>query len=298
MKCKLISSVLMTLALVAFAAAPAFAKPSSTTHYYLALGDSLSVGYQPNATTGVGRETKQGYPNQLAATLGKTIKHLKLVELGCPGDTTTSMLTGHGNSAGFKTFHCDRSGGSQLKAAERFLKAHHAKGEVALVTIDIGANDVDGCTVPATLAACLKAGEASIATNLPKILHRIRAAARAGTALAGMTLYDPFLAFYLQPYSSLNPLAEPSVALAAQVDAGIQKADTRAKFKTADVFGAFKTADKTPVAFDGQQVPNNVVQICKLTWMCAPSPVGPNIHANKTGYGVIAGAFSRVLGKL
>jgi hypothetical protein len=40
------------------------------------------------------------------------------------------------------------------------------------------------------------------------------------------------------------------------------------------------------------------VQICKLTWMCAPSPVGPNIHANKTGYGVIAGAFSRVLGKL
>jgi len=32
--------------------------------------------------------------------------------------------------------------------------------------------------------------------------------------------------------------------------------------------------------------------------MCAPSPVGPNIHANATGYRVIARAFERAIGCL
>jgi hypothetical protein len=27
------------------------------------------------------------------------------------------------------------------------------------------------------------------------------------------------------------------------------------------------------------------------TWMCAAPPVGPNIHANQLGYGVIANTF-------
>ena len=40
-----------------------------------------------------------------------------------------------------------------------------------------------------------------------------------------------------------------------------------------------------------QQVPRNVERICKLTWMCVPRRRGPNIHANATGYGVIAKTF-------
>ena len=55
------------------------------------------------------------------------------------------MLTGNGNSSNARALHCDRAGGSQESAAERFLRAHHHKGEVPLVTVDIGANDVDGC---------------------------------------------------------------------------------------------------------------------------------------------------------
>ena len=42
-------------------------------------------------------------------------------------------------------------------------------------------------------------------------------------------------------------------------------------------------------------VPLNVARICTWTWMCAPPPVGPNIHANATGYKVIAAAFERVI---
>ena len=40
-------------------------------------------------------------------------------------------------------------------------------------------------------------------------------------------------------------------------------------------------------------LPTNVAAICSLTWMCAPPPVGPNIHANVLGYGLIAATFSR-----
>jgi hypothetical protein len=39
-------------------------------------------------------------------------------------------------------------------------------------------------------------------------------------------------------------------------------------------------------------VPLNVAVICKLTWMCAAPPVGPNIHANVAGYAAIAVTFA------
>ena len=42
-------------------------------------------------------------------------------------------------------------------------------------------------------------------------------------------------------------------------------------------------------------IPLNVALVCQWTWMCAPPPVGPNIHAKAEGYGVIAGAFLAVL---
>jgi hypothetical protein len=45
--------------------------------------------------------------------------------------------------------------------------------------------------------------------------------------------------------------------------------------------------------FAGQQVPVAVVAVCNLTWMCAPSPSGPNIHANAAGYREIASAFEK-----
>jgi hypothetical protein len=38
-------------------------------------------------------------------------------------------------------------------------------------------------------------------------------------------------------------------------------------------------------------IPKAVFNVSDYTWFCAPVPVGPNIHANKTGYGVIADAF-------
>ena len=303
MKLRLLSGAVAALA-VFFAAVPtalAASKQTPTTHYYLALGDSLSVGYQPN-TQGVGQETNVGYSNDLLAIESKHVRNLQLVEMGCPGDTTTSMLTGQGNAASAAKFHCDRSGGSQLKAAEKFLKAHHKKGEVALVTIDIGANDVEPCaTGPSSqLGPCVANGENTIKTNTPKILDGIKAAAAKGTALAAMNLYDPVLG---EEYFSTNPsdkaLGPASVGLVQSVNNDIDSANASAGFKTADVADAFDTYDQTTmVTWEGQQIPIDVANICAWTWACSTPPVGPNIHANYNGYQVIANTFAKVIGRL
>jgi lysophospholipase L1-like esterase len=306
MKLRLLTGAAALLVALATVVAPAVGKTAkhktkATPHYYLALGDSLSVGYQPNAA-GVGKETKQGYVNDLYAVYKKKIPGLQLVQVGCPGDTTASLLTGKGNAAAAKQFKCDRKGGSQLAAAEAFLKAHHNKGEVPLITIDIGANDVDGCASVtggiSAVATCVGAGEGSISKNTPKILGGLRKAAPKGATLAAMNLYDPILAYELQPYSPLEPLGQLSISLVQGINATIGKLDKASGFKTADVASAFNTYDTTPTTFQGAQIPTNVAEICTLTWMCAAAPVGPNIHANAQGYGVIAKAFEPVIGKL
>jgi hypothetical protein len=83
--------------LCAVVAAPATLTPvaradDSPTIYYLSLGDSLAAG--TNAT-GVGvAYTDMGYADQLYSALAADEPKLKLVKLGCPGESTTSMRFG------------------------------------------------------------------------------------------------------------------------------------------------------------------------------------------------------------
>jgi hypothetical protein len=172
---------------------------------------------------------------------------------------------------------------------------------VPLVTVDIGANDVDGCaSVPAAqLGKCVTTGEASIKHDLPLILKGLRAAAPAGTKFAGMTLYDSVLPAYFSTNSSTRALATASVAFLRQINGELNSADTGAGFATADVAGAFNSYDSTDmVPFRGRSVPTNVARVCDWTWGCTAPPRGPNIHANQKGYAVIAGAFAKVVGRL
>src|ERR1700684_457052 len=101
-------------AAVAVAAAVTACSGSASSHfvaapasYYLALGDSLSQGVQPNAA-GTSVETRQGYAIQVYAALLPGHPGLRLVKLGCPGETTSTMI--HGGI-------CRYRGGSQLAAA-------------------------------------------------------------------------------------------------------------------------------------------------------------------------------------
>lgn len=255
--------------------------------FYLSLGDSLAQGVQPNAA-GMSVETNQGYADQLFQ-LERDSTKLKLFKMGCPGETSTTMIAG-----GICTYKL----GSQLASAVNFLTAH--RGHTAFVTLDIGANDIDSCVSGFTVnLTCIQSGFNAVATNLPVILAALRAA-DPKAQMVGMNYYDPFLAVWLTgasgqgfAVSSLG-LADPFNALLGGIYAG-------AGFPVADVAGdsssAFFTDDLTLVPFSpplpaGGSAPHDVVLICAYTWMCAPSPVGPNIHANQLGYSVIAAAFA------
>ncbi len=274
-------TVMAAAALTACSSPPA-AKPPPPASYYLALGDSLSQGVQPDAA-GASVETGQGYPDLVYATLLASHPSLRLVRLGCPGETTQTMMRGG---------ICHYSAGSQLAAATAFLRAH--RGHVFLVTIDIGANDLEDCGNRPSLtqlASCI--GQLPKATaNVAAIMASLRAAAGPGVRIAGMNYYLPALAEWRTGLLG-RATAQLSEKFAVAYDDLLKRAYGQAGITVANVFGAFETTNfGDPVTVPGiGSVPRNVARICQWTWECAPPPRGPNQHANAAGYRVIAGAI-------
>jgi lysophospholipase L1-like esterase len=231
-------------------------------------------------------ETNQGYPNQLFTALHTANPTLKLVKLGCPGETTGTMINGG---------ICTYSTGSQLSQAAQFLARH--KGKVQLVTIDIGANDLNPCLSLPTLnqiVLCLEQVFPQIQSNLTAIMNTLTTASGSGVPqIIGMTYYDPELANWLKGDAASKALAKASIALAQAFGNLLSGVYTAFGAKVADVFTAFHTtqfAARVTLPNFGK-VPKAVAYICTYTWECAAPPVGPNIHANILGYGIIANTF-------
>jgi lysophospholipase L1-like esterase len=257
----------------------AHARPPAS--YYLALGDSLSQGVQPNAA-GASVETRHGYANLLYAVLRKRDAGLRLADFGCPGETTTTMI--HGGI-------CSYPGGSQLAAAVRFLRAH--RGHVSLITVDIGANDPNSCMThssPVDVVPCLGKAVVGMSANLTKIMTTLRPAADRARII-GMTYYLPELAEWRNGF-----LGETLARVAELAAVGYNNTLTRVYqdfgVRVANVFDAFHSTDfGNDVTVPGYgRLPRNVAAICQWTWQCT-APRGPNQHANQAGYAVIAHAF-------
>ena len=258
----------------------AYVNPAPPT-YYLALGDSLSQGVQPDAA-GASVETRDGYPDQVYAALRPSHPTLKLVKLGCPGETTSTMIDGG---------ICHYPGGSQLKAAVAFLHAH--RGRVLLVTIDIGANDPERCGGQPSfnqLASCAVTGIPAAVTHLTTIMNSLKAA-WPGVRIVGMNYYLPALAEWRDGLPG-HLVAWTAERLAATYNDLLDRVYTQSGARIADVFGAFDTADFT----EQGTTPRNVALLCRWTWACAAPPRGPNQHANQAGYQVIARAFLQASG--
>ncbi|MEA2548142.1 MAG: hypothetical protein QOE42_740 [Chloroflexota bacterium] len=286
MRSSLRRATVAALLFVFVAAGTASAAPgSSAVHaksYYVSVGDSLAAGVQPIGDAADLFRTTDGYAEQLAAIARTGAPKLVLVKLGCPGETTTTMIAGG---------ICSYAHGSQLDEAVSFLRAHQA--QVAFVTIDIGANDF-----PCQTAECVPAGVAAIQTNLPAIMASLRAAAGPDVPIVGMTIYNPFLAYWFggpdgQAYAraSASQLLGPINGLLRAIYEG--SGDRVADIETAFSSNDFDTQVNLPGA---GTVPLNVARICMWTWVCAPPPLGPDNHANATGYGVIARAYADALG--
>jgi lysophospholipase L1-like esterase len=265
------------------AAAGIAAKAKAPPVYYLALGDSLAQGVQPDAA-GTSVETADGYPDQVYAALRRSHPSLRLVKLGCPGETTVSMINGG---------ICHYGSGSQLKAAVAFLREHRAqqhRGRVLLVTLDIGANDPEACSGQPSfsqLAACAVKGIPSAVTHLGTIVDRLNQAAAPDVRIVGMNYYLPALAEWRSGPTG-HAVAWTAEKLAATFNGLIDRVYARAGVKVADVFGAFRTSD---FGSHGAALPRNVTLLCQWTWECAAAPRGPNQHANQAGYQVIAREF-------
>ena len=248
---------------------------------YLALGGSASVGVQPTTLAPRGAPTDGGYADDLVAMEGGRWPGLVLTRLGCPGETTSTMLSGRDR--------CHRGRSSQLAEAVEFLRTDPS---VRLVTVDLGFNDVRPCLRHRSVdTRCVAAGIDGLRRQLPVILSSLRSAAGPGVDIVGVGHYDPFLALAGQGAAGRS-FAAASLEVIEQLDAALASIYARFSIPMAGVLQAFD-AVRTGAAHDA--VSAEVSRTCLLTWMCARPPYGPNLHPNDRGYRLMASAIAAAL---
>src|SRR5579859_4288642 len=119
---------------------PVFARPA---HYYLALGDSVAYGIQPDKVNAGLPPSKfnTGYVDVFAARMRALTPNLRVVNYGCPGESTSTFIAGRCPwlASGTHRLH-DAFGGSQIGAALAFLHRH--RGQVSPITLSLGGNDL------------------------------------------------------------------------------------------------------------------------------------------------------------
>jgi lysophospholipase L1-like esterase len=246
--------------------------------YYLALGDSLAIGIQPDAA-GKYEPTNQGYVDDLYAFFHAYAPSLQLTKLGCSGETTTSMISGQGSP-------CSYPAGSQLAEALLFLQTHR----VQLITIDIGADDLLQCfdLQGAQFDGCISAAFLTTPNHLAGILSALHAAAP-NALIVGMNYYDPFLAAWIFGPTG-QALAASSLTIMTKFNSALASIYRALQVPMADVAGTFRINSTFP-----RVTASNITLALAWTWMSAQPPRGPDVHPNAVGYLAIASAFARVI---
>jgi lysophospholipase L1-like esterase len=253
--------------------------------FYLDVGGSASVGFQPTVASPRGQPTDSGYANDLVNEERSIWPTLQLQEVGCPGATTATMLEGGG--------HCAYPDGTQLATAVDFLRDHPT---TVLVTVDLGFNNMRSCIVAGQIdQPCVDQSLSLVEQQLPVILSALRAAGSPGLRIVGIGHYDPYLGSYLRGPTG-RVLAPESLDAISGLDQALRSIYAANGIPMADVAGSFNTASTNPTMMSGVgMVPRDVARICTLTWMCSAKPFGPNQHPNDDGYRVISQAIMAAL---
>jgi lysophospholipase L1-like esterase len=271
---------------------------------YLALGDSLTYGYhaaQFHKELGEkgyaeAKNYEQGYVNDFGAVLKVANPKLQVIDEGCPGETTETLIKGSGipgYCAGGPTgtpfphafLHHPYATESQLSDALEILGENH---NVSPISLDIGSNDVlqfleHTCGFPAKYTCTTSQVEAEfahIAGNVGYILGRLRAAAP-NAQIVVIGNYNPY------PTILPSPGGDKTVAALNEVLAGV----------TAKVPGASFTSVEpafNPSLITGGPETQDLAAICAFTAMCPGGTFNPtspeaDIHPTKLGYQVMAG---------
>jgi lysophospholipase L1-like esterase len=294
-RCTLVSAVLVGLAVVAL---PGISQAGGThdvqasmaktaPNYYLSLGDSYSVGYQP------GKGATSGYTGYVAMK-----SKLTLANLGCGGATTTSLLTVIGCTTPYGPTAAKDAVAypteTQEQAALDFIAAH--PGHVGLITVSIGGNDVTACDSNPDPISCVEAAESTIMTNVTSLVSALDAALSSNgdtsAKLIGLTYPDVILGDYVYPPGGTNvtlanesvlafdDLINPTLKTAyTSVPEGSFVNVTQARYQKAI------SGDDTPLTTTVNlkpygKIPVAVWEVCTLTYYCSQG----NIHANTKGY--------------
>lgn len=252
---------------------PVYQPPQS---YYLALGDSITYGFQPTKAKPGARASDfaTGYVDLFAARLRKLSSKIQVVNYGCPGESTVTFTRGgcQGLADGFKLHNPFR--GSQLSAALAFLRAHPA--QVSPVTLTLFGNDwfpiFDSCK--GNFGCVRKRAPSQIAalgSRLTLILERLRAAAPSTEIIVtGAWNIDPESLEQLRPvYRSL--------------DAAIARSATASHARFASTAAAFNPRGS---------LRTQRARLCALSFICSKG----DPHPTDVGYRAIADALTAASG--
>lgn len=233
--------------------------------HYLALGDSLAFGFQPDLNF------DDGYADDFYSNLKSHGVH-SLANMACPGETSVTFLNGNCPYPYLRKYPYL---GSQMNAAVDYI--HDYPGQVSPVTLDIGANDVDGDINPNTCVINQQGFESDLARLDNNLTQVILPALKHALTINGQMTGDIVMMNYYDPYQNICPNTVPDV----------EEVNTHL---AADASG-FGTIVDVFTAFGGPNVPNH--NICSYTWMCS---IFTDIHATTKGYRVIANTFENGYG--
>ncbi|GHO46367.1 SGNH/GDSL hydrolase family protein [Ktedonospora formicarum] len=228
--------------------------------HYLALGDSLAFGFQPDG------DFIDGYADYFARAHAVTRQGImSYANEGCPGETTSTLINGECPHPEMRKYPYQ---GSQLAAALDYINNW---GPVSVVTLSIGANDLLPKINPATCMideAGFTASLKTLDTNLTTVIlpQLSRALKKSHGKLLVTNAYNPFQNICPQSNAYIKVFNEHL------------SHDVRGYGKLVDVYSAF----------GGVRTPNS--HLCNLTWMCASSP---DIHPNDKGYKLIADLLAK-----
>jgi lysophospholipase L1-like esterase len=245
--------------------------------YYLSLGDSLAFGLQDRRLERLRAAkayTPRGFPGYTALVgrrLAAVRQGVATVDYGCPGETTTSFAEGGCPYTDAGLALHDPYDGSQLAAAERFLRAH--RGRTALVTLSLGANDL------AVLEGRCGADSHCIAADLRSLADVT--ASRLGAAVRRLRAADPAARFVVVLfYDPIAGTAPGSVPLVAAFNSRLSAAATAAGARVVDALRPFNEVGPQPA------------RLCRLTLYCA----GGDVHPSDAGYALLARLIERAAG--
>jgi lysophospholipase L1-like esterase len=242
-------------------------------HYFVALGDSLSYGFQPNF------DFRDGFVDNVFADLQTSEQPvpISIENYACAGEKTSTMI--NGGCPGNPVRHIEYSG-PQLNAVVRFLEAH--RGQVSPVTLEIGANDVlpdfdpTTCSVSSSGTADLALMDQNLTqTILPQLVKALQTA-------DGHRAGDLHILNYYNPYAAKCP---NSVDFIHTLNSHIAADAGQFLVPVVDVYSAF--------GGDAQMAQNVCATQNAYTWICDAQ--FHDIHPTTTGYGVIAAAVEGAL---